>query len=440
MEIEDDRIEYKSELTNKLKREIVSFLNTDGGIIYLGVDDLGNNLKISSEQKHEWEEKLNHWYTNAFYPTPFSLIEIKPNNRPFMVKVKAGRNKPYCIEQNGFDSRGVYIRVGSSAVRATNEQISRMIQQNIKNGEFDSEISPIQKLTFKSLKNRAESKDVNFNINALRVIKEPGLYNNAGLLFSDQNPNIVKAAIYDGKDVMSFKDKREFDGAITTQINDLLFYINLNNSKKAIITGDAQRKEIRAYPTTAIREAIVNAFAHRDYLLHSEVKVEIFDDRIEILSPGGIPDGLTLEEIQAGMTAVRNPQLVHVLDKMKYIENYGTGIRRMYDSYKDTGFEPIFKVMTNSFKVILPNINYNIDQNRVVSTNENSALKSIKSKILTQDSIINYMQDDKGYTRRELQNYFAVTSYRMIKMLNNLVSKNIIVKKGKSVNTKYFKK
>lgn len=127
---EDKNIEYKRTLTNKLKREIVSFLNTDGGTIYLGVDDETRKpLDINEEQKHEWEEKINHWYTNAFYPTPFSLIDIRPNDEVFTIKVKAGRHKPYAIANQGFDSDGVYIRFGSSAVRATNEQIKRMLQR-----------------------------------------------------------------------------------------------------------------------------------------------------------------------------------------------------------------------------------------------------------------------------------------------------------------------
>ena len=161
---------------------------------------------------------------------------------------------------------------------------------------------------------------------------------------------------------MEFKDKREITGALTSQIDELLYYINLNNKTRIEIDGDPQRHEIKDYPGAAIREAVVKAFAHRDYLLHSTVKAEIFDNRMEILSPGGIPDGLTLEEVKDGMTAVRNPQLVHILDKLKYIENYGTGIRRMYEAYRNTEKHPRFDVRPNSFKVILPNINWNKDE------------------------------------------------------------------------------
>lgn len=211
-----------------------------------------------------------------------------------------------------------------------------MLQQNIGNDEFDSEMSPNQDLSFRSLQGRANYKDVEFNIKALHMLKESDVYNNAAFLVSDQNPTITKVAIYQGLNVMEFRDKREISGSLTHQIDELLHYIQLNNHTKIKIDGAPQRHETKDYPDTAIREAIVNAFAHRDYLLHSNIKIEIFDNRMEILSPGGIPDGLTLDEVKDGMTAVRNPQLVHILDKLKYIENYGTGIRRMYEAYQDT--------------------------------------------------------------------------------------------------------
>lgn len=113
-----------------------------------------------------------------------------------------------------------------------------------------------------------------------------------------------------------------------------------------------------------------NAFAHRDYLLHSFIKVQFVDDRMEILSPGGIPDGLTLDEIKDGMTAVRNPQLVYILDKMNYIENYGTGIDRMLKAYQGTGTQPEFKVTEHMFKVTFPNLNYQIKEKGVISKPE----------------------------------------------------------------------
>ena len=425
MKNEDNNIEYKRTLTDRLKREIVAFLNTDGGKIYLGVDDeTGKSLPVSDAQKHEWEETLNHWYTNAFYPTPFSLIEIDINHEPFLIKVKEGRHKPYSIAKNGLDSSGVFIRYGSSSVKATNEQVKRIIQQNSGNDEFDSEESERQNLTFTKLEERAKQRKIKFSPKALRMLSNSHFYNNAALLVSDQNPYVVKAAVYQGRTVMTFLDKQEFTGALNAQIDNLLNYISLNNRTKVWFTGAPQREERKDYPDEAIREAVVNAFAHRDYLLHSFIKVQFFDDRMEILSPGGIPDGLTLDEIRDGMTAVRNPQLVHILDKMNYIENYGTGIDRMIKAYKGTGQQPEFKVTPHMFKVTFPNLNYQSEE-------------KVEATLSDADRIILLLKEKGALKIKEIASYLNLSIYKTRKDVRELITEKSIEKIGQSVNTKY---
>lgn len=429
MENEDNNVEYKSILTNKLKREIVAFLNTKGGKIFVGVDDETKRpLKVSDEEKHKWEETLNHWYTNDFYPTPFSLIDIDVNHQPFLIKIKEGRHKPYSIAQNGLDSNGVYIRYGSSSVKATNEQVKRMIQQNSGNDEFDSEESKEQNLTFVKLEERAKQRRIKFSPKALRMFNNSHLYNNAALLVSDQNPYVIKAAVYQGTTVMEFQDKQEFSGSLTGQIDNLLNYISLNNKTRVWFTGAPQREERKDYPDEAIREAVVNAFAHRDYLLHSFIKIQFFEDRLEILSPGGIPDGLTLDEIKDGMTAVRNPQLVHILDKMNYIENYGTGINRMFEAYDGTGVQPIFKVKPHMFKVIFPNLNYKNKSKREANNLSDA------------DNIILLLQEKGALSLKEISSYLGLTIYKTRKKVRELIAEKHIKKIGHSVNTKYESK
>ena len=268
------------------------------------------------------------------------------------------------------------------------------------------------------------------NIKALHMLKMSDTYNNAAFLVSDQNTTITKVAIYQGTNVMKFKDKREIKGALTSQIDELLYYINLNNYMEVKIDGDLRRHETKNYPEVAIREAVVNAFAHRDYMLHSTIKIEIFDDRMEILSLGGIPDGLTMEEVKDGMTAVRNPQLVHILDKLKYIENYGTGIRRMYEAYNGTNKLPEFEVRPNSFKVLLPNVNWR----------KNQVDKSDKKDNLSEETVLFMLEKNGKQTRKELQQVLGTTPYHVRKLLNELIEQGKVKKTGKSVNTRYEKR
>ena len=428
---EDNNLEYKETLTNHLKREIVSFLNSkSGGIIYLEIkDDTKEKLVIDSEMRHEWEEKITNWINTAFYPIPYSLIEVLPNEPVFTVKVRSGRNKPYAIAKNGFDSSGVYIRDGSSAVKATNERIRRMQQMYGVNDEFDSQTSPNQSLTFNTVQRIFDNLTRNFNKKSLQLINN-NTYNNAALLISDQNPYIVKVAVYDGNNVMKFMDKREFQGPITKQIDDILNYLKLVNRTSATITGKGQRQEQKDYPNTALRESLINALVHRDYMLSSNVKIEMFDNRAEIMSPGGIPDGLTLDDIKGGLTAARNPRIIHILDKMKYIENYGTGIRRIMESYDSSNFSPEFIVSSNFFKVSLPNMNYKLQKNSFVdnemglSNNENKIVLTLKKY-------------NNPLKRTEIENYTGLSRDQSILALQTLREKNIINVTGSSVNTRY---
>lgn len=206
--MEDYSIEYKIDIPekqNKLKAEIVSFLNSEGGEIHLGVTDDGFVDKILiKDKKQEWEQTLSNWVVNAFSPDVINLIYLYPNEVPFRIKILKGINKPYFYKDGeGFNSKGVYIRVGSTKRVASFDEIQRMIRQNTTN-DFES-ISIIQDdLTFEYIENRFKEKGVKFDKYALSLIGKDSKYNNAALLLSDQNQTVSKFAVFQGKDVSVF--------------------------------------------------------------------------------------------------------------------------------------------------------------------------------------------------------------------------------------------
>ncbi len=155
--MEDKRIEYKMEIPKKpkdLKAEIVSFLNSDGGTILLGVDDNGNLLEDNVKYYKEWEEILSNWIINAFEPNVNHLINIYPNERPFRIEVKGRTDKPYFFKDGeGFNSKGVYIRVGSTKGLASFEEVQRLIYKS-RAHKFERLVSLNQNLTFTYLKKR----------------------------------------------------------------------------------------------------------------------------------------------------------------------------------------------------------------------------------------------------------------------------------------------
>ena len=364
--MEEYNIEYKIDIPekqNKLKAEIVAFLNSEGGEIHLGVDDEGViDETLTNLKKQYWEEVLSNWLVNAFTPDVTNLVFIYPNELPFRIKIEEGPDKPYFYRNgDGFNSKGVYVRVGTTKRLASFDEIQRMIRQH-KSNDFESISISQDNLTFKYIENRFEEKGIIFDKFALSLINREGKYNNAALLFSDQNPTISKFAVFQGENVNVFLDKKEFSGSILKQVDEILYFCYLSNKKRITISGKPEREEYFDIPPRALREAIVNCYCHRDYTLSGDIKIEFYDDRVQIYSPGSLPDGLTLENIKMGMVAKRNKIVVNTLDKIDIIENYASGVRRIFQDYADFKKQPNYYISNNGIIVTLYNRNY-IDKN-----------------------------------------------------------------------------
>ncbi|SYW13738.1 putative Transcriptional regulator (fragment) [Oenococcus oeni] len=134
---------------------------------------------------------------------------------------------------------------------------------------------------------------------------------------SDQNNYQVKIAVFKGITVTQFKDRKEISGSTPKQIDESLSFINLNNPLSSKISGQGQRADQKSYPTIAIREAVVNALSHRSYFSKSPVQIEIYDDRLTIMSPGPLPGGLNKEAVLSGITRIRNYGITQILYHLK---------------------------------------------------------------------------------------------------------------------------
>lgn len=183
-------------------------------------------------------------------------------------------------------------------------------------------------------------------------------YTNLAFWLSDQYDVATKMAVYQGLDRSVFRTKKQYEGSLIRQIDNALEYYDLCNEVRVIINGRPMREEIPSYNSTAAREAILNMYCHRDFSRSSNIKIEFFDDRCEMISPGGFYDGLTLEKALNGEQSFRNEKLVQLLFKLDYIENYASGLSRIFKEYKKEGLEPIIYTSSTAFKVTFPNKNY----------------------------------------------------------------------------------
>ena len=357
---EKDNIELKRELTDAVKKEIVAFLNTMNGTILVGVENDGNIYKPFQEENRDFiDTKVANWLQDTIYPLPSHLIKHYFNDDGVLViEVNEGKDKPYYLREKGPKPAGVYKRVGRSIRKANEDEILRMIMSS-KNYIYENDISEEQNLSFNALTRAFTQNGMELterNMVSLGIKNSQNKFTNLGYILSDQSDVTVKVAEYD-KD-RNFKLKKQFTGSLI----DLFHHVKeqadrLNDVSAKIDIKSFKRKEIVSYPGASLREMILNAFVHADYFIRSNIKIEFFEDRCKITSPGGIFNA-SMDEIMKGTQTYRNHKLVNIFDKLGLIENFGTGIPRTFDAYKNEEKQPVFEATENFFYVTLPNLNY----------------------------------------------------------------------------------
>ena len=364
---ESNVVELKREITEDLKKEIIAFLNTRGGTIFVGVDDDGSLVPFkTAKQRDEINLKIAGWLQDSIYPISTNQIEYKFNNDHILeIKIEEGQNKPYFLKDKGPRPEGVYKRVGSSKRKVSEDEILRMIMSS-NNYVYEDDISDEQKLTFNYLEQAFNKEEITFNersMLSLGIKNKNKVFTNLGFLLSDQSNVVVKYAEYD--ELLNFIQKKEFKGSLVKLLDDLEEQVNKVNVVSAVIDGTTfKRKETKSYPDPSLREMIINAICHADYFIRSNIKIEFYKDKARITNPGGVYNA-SLEDVMSGMQTYRNPKLVNILNKLHYIENYGTGIPRTINAYKNFDSSPSFDSTENFFVVELPNILHKKDFDQI---------------------------------------------------------------------------
>ena len=355
---ESPKVELKSELVDDVKHELLAFLNSHGGTIYIGVDNGGSVCPIEPSARDGIDSKLGNWIQEAFFPSPVRLIDHDYNDDGVLViKVREGTNKPYYLKEKGPKPSGVYIRHGRSTRKASESEILGMILSSSKYS-FEDDESDTQELSFRFFKEEMEENGLPFGdreMVSLGMRRTDGVYTNLALILSDQSPIQVKVAEYD--EAMDFKVKKVFSGSLLRVLRDVREQCDRLNDVSAVIDGKTFiRKETASYPGSSLREAVLNAFCHANFFIRSNIKIEFFPSECRITNPGGVFDA-TLDDVLMGVQTYRNPRLVNVFYKLGYIENFGTGIPRIRGAYASSEEKPVFESSENFFFVRLPNLN-----------------------------------------------------------------------------------
>ncbi len=424
---ENVNLEYKEQYTANLKKEVVAFANTEGGTILIGVRD--DRTVIGLNAPDEVMRQAASAFHDGIRPDVMNFVQLQitelEGKQCVEITVTPGTSQPYFLSDKGVNPSGVYKRRGSACLPVSEDEIREMIIHT-SGRSYEKGRSIKQDLTFETFKAEMEKKKLpceKAQMQTLGLIGEDGLYTNLAELLSDQCKHTIKLAIYRGKDKEDFQDRKEFSGSILKQLNDVYAFLELCNRTKATFSG-LERIDNMDYPAEALREALLNSVVHRDYAFSGCTLVNIYDDRTEFVSLGGLVHGLSMDDIYLGVSQSRNTRLAELFFRMQLIESYGTGIAKIQRSYRKSSRKPIFESAPKSFRVTLPNKN---------------AEQTEQTNRIQEDLIMHHVQEHGFVTRRQSEGILRLGTTQTGMLLRQMCEKELLRVDGKGRSTKYIK-
>lgn len=350
-----NRIEYKQQLTDDLEKEVVAFLNyREGGVVYIGIDKTGKTVGVSDADGDAL--KIKDRLKNNIKPSCMGLFDVAieeiESKGVIKITLASGIEKPYYIKKFGMSEKGCYIRAGTAAEPMKARQIEFLFSRRVRNslGKIQS---PRQDLTFAQLKIYYEAIGKTLNsqfAKNLELLTDEEKFNYVGYLMADINGMSMKVAKYNGQDRVYLTENYEYGYcSLVKATKQILDKVELENKTFAKITPK-ERIETRLWDMIALREAIINAVVHNDYTQEVPPKVEIFNDRVEITSYGGLPDGLSEEDFFEGVSMPRNKEIMRIFKDLELVEQLGSGVPRILQSYD----KKCFRFMDNFIRMTFP--------------------------------------------------------------------------------------
>lgn len=437
---ESDRVECKQSLAESkdIVKTIAAFSNTHGGSIYVGITDNGtvSGVDIGTNSV----EKLANTIKQNTDPSIYPLIKVKEKAGKKIIDITVSENasKPVFAFGRAYKRVGkTNHRLGQNEIRELSLQSAHMSWDRQICKDASLEDIDEEKVTWFLKKARFE-RNVTIEINTplqevlerLKLMKDDDLCNASILLFAKHPSTFfmqaeTRCARFKGTEPIDFIDMKVFNGSIIDQRENAVAFVKEHIKLHAKIIG-TDRVETWEYPLEAIREAITNAICHRDYEIASTVQVRIFDDRIEIWGVGPLPKPLTLKDlVKKHDSVLRNPLIAKSLFMIKYIEQWGTGTNRIIEACVTHGLpQPLFEILSGSLVITFRK--YKITEEMVQSLNDR------------QKKTIEYLKEHEKITSKEYAQLFDISKRTARNDLKDLISKNIIQRKGKSDKKTYY--
>lgn len=457
---ESINLEFKVELpkkTEKYIKTVIAFANTSGGKIVIGVDDKSHEIVgVDKNSVFKIMDSISNAISDMCYPQIFPNITFQTveDKSIVVIEIFPGQNRPYYMKSIGKE-QGTFIRVGGTS-RSADEAILKDLELQGTNKSFDElicvehkfELSQahslcenIRRYLLESAITKSEKENIKEitiqnleNWGVLKSVEGTLLPTNAFILLTNNSFPFAKiqCALFKGVERVVFIDKRDFEGPLFKQIEEAYEFVLKHINLGAEING-LVRKDVYELPVEAIREAIVNAVTHRNYLDRACVQVAVYENRVEITSPGMLYGGLTIEQIKEGGSKIRNRCIAEVFSRMKIIESWGTGIKRMISSCRDYGIqEPEFLEIGDSFRVNFYRSSYKKEVHQ--SSPKSSPKNAPKNLNPTQQSILEIVGEDPAATQTFMAEKLGLTIRAVKKSIKDLTDKGILKREGSARN------
>lgn len=358
-------------------KSVSAFANGIGGALIFGVSDDGSLVGLLDARGIS--EKISEIIKTKMDPIPQVVMENHTEDQKdfIILKVLPGQETPYYYVADG--NHVAYVRIGNESVPADAAALKRLVLRGA-NMTYDSVVSSfmLQDFSFTKLRSvyrmRTGAELTASDFISFELADESGKLTNAGALLADESPmrhSRLFCTRWYGLDkasgVMEALDDKEYSGSLVSLLQNGIEFVKNNTKKRWKKTGTG-RVEMPEYPEQAVHEALVNALIHRDYMeIGSEVHIDIFDDRMEIYSPGGMFDGSIVQNLDTDHVASkrRNPVIADIFSRMHFMERRGSGFRKIKADYRRAvnyrdEIEPLFRSTPTSFFVTLYNLNYSV--------------------------------------------------------------------------------
>ena len=466
---ESEKTEFKENAkTNTYIKTVVAFANGNGGKIVFGVKD--NREIVGVENEFEVMDGIINAISDSCYPmiVPDISLHTLENKTVILVEIEGGKKKPYYLKSKGMQ-KGTYIRSGATTRIIEEDYVlkelvlegeNKYFDQQVCHGESvsDEEIEKfcewLEKLARKNSENDIEIRKVTRNtLLSWKVLEEKNgriFPTNAYILLSGKEnwevSRKIQCGVFKGETRSIFVDKKEFEGSIIMQLEKAYQYVLEKINLGSDIVG-IYRVDKYEIPPKSIREVIANAVIHRSYLEPNDIQVALYDNRLEITSPGMLLSGVNVKRMKEGYSKLRNRAIASVFAYVNIIEKWGSGIPRIMNEIREYGLqEPEFIAFENDFRVNIYRKSYNTTQstqgstqNRINTTQDISEKEKLDIKNLTETdkTIINTIINNPEMSQKQIADNLNWTVNKVKYYMKKFKQKNILRYEGTSQNGKW---